>query len=61
MAWEAMPEQTEKKNAVPKTLGSLGLTLAEAKKGLALTFVTEPKAKEGQNHKRTVSPSLLRR
>ena len=46
LKWEAMPEQTEKKNTVPKTLSSLGLTLAEAKKGLALTFGVPPDAIE---------------
>jgi len=46
LKWETMPEQSEKKNTLPKTPSSLGLTLAEAKKGLALTFGVPPDAIE---------------
>ncbi len=46
LKWETMPEQSEKKNTLPKTPNSLGLTLAEAKKGLALTFGVPPDAIE---------------
>jgi hypothetical protein len=46
LKWETMPVQSEKTNTLPKTPGSLGLTLAEAKKGLALTFGVPPDAIE---------------
>ena len=46
LKWETMPEQSEKKNTLPKTPSGLGLTLAEAKKGLALTFGVPPDAIE---------------
>jgi hypothetical protein len=46
LKWETMPEQSEKKNTLPKTTSNLGLTLAEAKKGLALTFGVPPDAIE---------------
>jgi len=46
LKWETMPEQSEKKNTLPTTPSSLGLTLAEAKKGLALTFGVPPDAVE---------------
>lgn len=46
LKWETMPEESEKKNTLPKTPSTLGLTLAEAKKGLALTFGVPPDAIE---------------
>ena len=46
LKWETMPEESEKKDTPPKTLGHLGLTMTEAKKGLALTFGVPPDAIE---------------
>lgn len=46
LKWEAMPKQQEKMIVQSKPSGSNGLTLAEAKRGLAMMFGVSPDAVE---------------
>lgn len=46
LQWEKMPEKATKKKAVPQPAAGGSLTIAEAKKGLALTFGVAPESIE---------------